>query len=91
MSDLPSMTDDEARDLISAVQAGFGNCLCGASAAIAGHLVQIETCAGHQFLQEPHRLDRLLWIRRTYPFWSGKEHEWKLSDSLQRAIDEALA
>lgn len=71
---LPDMGAAEAEALVAALQHSFGNCICQSHQAVAGHIVWIDTCAGHAFLQEPHRLARLLWIHRTRQFWINREH-----------------
>ena len=69
----PDMAQHEAQALVSAIAASYGPCLCQQHQAIAGHRVWIDVCAGHAFLNEPGRLARLLWVRRTQHYWRIRE------------------
>ena len=88
---LPPMTQTEAQDLIGAISKQFGPCLCQQHAQIAGHLVWVEVCPGHAWLNEEHRLARLLWIRRTYSQWADAEFATTPAQKLHRAVEAQVA
>ena len=74
MNELPTMTQTEAKALVDSIRACFGACLCQQYATAPGlGKVWIDVCEGHQFLNEPHRLARLLWVRRTRDQWRTAE------------------
>lgn len=81
----PTLTPSEQQALMATMSANFGPCVCMSYERIAGHRVWIERCAGHEFLSEDHRIDRLLWIRRTASTWQRAEHgsSWRIEQELR--------
>ena len=92
MNELPKMTQSEAQALLGAINLCYGPCLCQQYASAPGlGKVWIDTCEGHAFLNEPHRLARLLWVRRTRDSWETAEHILSASQKLSRLLEEQVA
>jgi len=91
-NELPPMTQTEARALLGAIGEHFGPCTCQTYAQVPSlGKAWIETCEGHQFLNEEHRLARLLWIKRTVSEWEANEHAVTPSQRLSQLVRRQLA
>jgi len=92
MNELPTMTQTEAKALVDSIRACFGACLCQQYATAPGlGKMWIDVCEGHAFLNEPHRLARLLWVRRTRDSWETAEHVLTPSQKLSRLLEQQVA
>jgi hypothetical protein len=78
MAEIAAMDPDDSDDLGRAILNTFGPCLCQQTQAIGGHMVFIEMCAGHRFLQEHDahctRIQRLRFARARREHW--RRAEW---------------
>lgn len=88
MKSPPRMTQSEVDALMAVMSENFGPCVCLSYERIAGHRVWVERCSGHEFLSEPNRVERLLWIRRTRGKWVAAEHghSWELEQHLREVL-----
>jgi len=83
-NDLVMMTESERTELMAALQRNFGPCTCRPG----------NQCAGHQFLAEPNRVERLLWVRRTGRTWQGAEQAREVAElfvAMESEQDEPIA
>ena len=90
-NELPPMTQTEARALLAAIGEHFGPCVCQSWHTQHGARIWIETCAGHCFLNEEHRLARLLWVQRTARDWQNAEHGVTPSQRLSQLLRQQLS
>ena len=91
MNELPPMTQTEAQRLLASIGEHFGPCVCQSYAQVPSlGRVWIETCEGHAFLNEEHRLARLLWVKRTVAQWEAAEFGVTPSQKLNRLLQQQV-